>query len=284
MKIGISDNMYSKSYGRWEDKAYEKMKSAGYEAIDYNLSASKHFVYTMNEEEAMSLLKKEKELAAKSDIVINQVHGPWRYPPRDLTEEDRSERMEKMKKSIRASHALSSPYWIVHPLMPYGLEDIKEGNSEKTWNINLEFMKELLSEAKKYGITICLENMPFEGFSISKPEEILKFVKEINDDNFKICLDTGHVAFFKELNLDEEVRRLGKYIKTFHIHDSYSEHDYHLIPYSGKIKWEEFGKALKDIEFDGVFSYETGAKSSFPDDLFEIQNEFMIKTARYIMK
>ena len=283
MKIGISRNMNSYANGRWKENTYKKMSEHGYSAVDYNLADTNTFVYTMPEEEADKILKEERILADSSGIDINQVHGPWRYPPRDFTDEDRNERMDKMKRSIRASYALGSKFWIVHPIMPFGLEDIKEGNEKKTWDINVAFMKELLVEAKKYDITICLENMPFEDFSLSKPEKILEFVKEINDDNFMICLDTGHITLFDDLDAGDEVRKLGKYIKTFHIHDTKHGHDFHLMPFFGDTDWKSFGKSIKDIGFDGVFSYETSPSNSLPDDLFEEEAVHMVKIAKYII-
>ena len=56
--------------------------------------------------------------------------------------------------------------------------------------------------------------------SIATPEKILEFVKEINDDHFKICLDTGHVSVFSELSIGNEIRKLGDYIRVLHIHDN----------------------------------------------------------------
>ncbi len=56
---------------------------------------------------------------------------------------------------------------------------------------------------------ICFENMLMREISLATPADILKFVKAINDDNFKICLDIGHVAVFNDLVPGDEVRRLG---------------------------------------------------------------------------
>ena len=64
-----------------------------------------------------------------------------------------------MKKSIRAASILECKNWVIHPIMPFGVEDIDTGDAEKTWDMNVAFMKELLKTAKEYGVTICLENM-----------------------------------------------------------------------------------------------------------------------------
>ena len=45
-------------------------------------------------------LAHQKELAEAAGVSVHQVHGPWRWPPQDGTEEERAERMEKMKNTI----------------------------------------------------------------------------------------------------------------------------------------------------------------------------------------
>jgi aspartyl-tRNA(Asn)/glutamyl-tRNA(Gln) amidotransferase subunit B len=45
-------------------------------------------------DEAKEYVLKEKEMALKAGVKIGQMHGPWRFPPRDLDESDRAERME----------------------------------------------------------------------------------------------------------------------------------------------------------------------------------------------
>lgn len=267
MKIGIEFNMFNSGYCRYGDKKYIKLKEHGFSCIDFNMSNTTTELYTSPVSD--ELLFREKSLADAAGIEIHQVHGPWRSPPRDGTPEDRAERMDKMKKSIRAASLLGSEFWVIHPLMPLGADDIVKGNEKGTWDINLRFMKELLVTAKEYGVTICLENMPMTWFSMSKPKAILDFVEEIGDESFKICLDTGHVSVFDDLSLCDEVRRLGDKIKVLHVHDNKCGKDLHLMPYFGKTDWKAFARALKEIGFDGVFSLETSAPAKLPDPLFE---------------
>lgn len=267
MRIGIEFNILNSGYCRYGDKKYVKMKEHGFSCIDFNMTSTATEIYTSPASDA--LLLHEKSLADDAGIEINQAHGPWRSPPKDGTIEDRAERMDKMKKSIRAASLLGCKNWVIHPLMPLGADDTVTGNEKGTWDINLRFMKELLSIAKEYGVTICLENMPMAKFSMAKPSAILKFVEEIGDENFKICFDTGHASVFEDLFLCDEVRRLGDKIKVLHIHDNKCGKDLHLMPYFGTIDWKAFAGALKDIGYDGVFSLETSAPNKLPDFLFE---------------
>ena len=41
------------------------------------------------------------------------------------------------------------------------------------------------------------------------------------------------------------------------------------MPYFGIIDWNDFSKALKEINFDGCFSLETIPAGSLPDKIFE---------------
>lgn len=284
MKLGIStSSLDDRGYGRWGDSAYRKLSEHGYACSDLNMSDTDTKLYTLPQEEADAILLREKELALKAGIEISQVHGPWRCPVKDSTEEDRKERMEKMKSSIRSAALLGCKNWVIHPIMPFGMEDAENGDEQKTWDMNLVFMRELLKTAKDYAVTICLENMPFGKFSLSKPESILSFVREIGDDHFKICLDTGHVATFSTLSLAEETRRLGSEIRVLHVHDTFPGQDAHMIPYFGVIDWKGFAQALRDIGFSGVFSFETMPPRGLPTPAFEAMCKCLKSIAEEIL-
>ncbi|MBQ8740795.1 MAG: sugar phosphate isomerase/epimerase [Clostridia bacterium] len=94
-------------------------------------------------------------------------------------------------------------------------------------------------------------------------------VKLINDANFKICLDTGHVATFPELSAAQAVRDLGNEIRAFHIHDSFPDRDLHLLPSFGAIDWNDFSYALKDINYTGALCLETAPPNNLPNDIYE---------------
>lgn len=284
MKIGMYVAAFDeKGYGRFGEEKFKKIKSHGFDAIDYNISNTQTALYTLSDEEIKIFAKKQLEKINEAGLEISQVHGPWRWPPQDATLEDRNERMEKMKKSIVFTRLLGCKHWVVHPLMPFGIEDKGTPEAEKTYKINKEFMSELLAFAKENDVVICLENMPMPKFSIGSPEEILKFVKEINDDNFKICFDTGHAEICANgKKIGEFVELLGDEIRAFHIHDNKGVHDLHLAPMFGVIDWESFSKSLKTIKFNGVFSLETAPPTSLDTQLFEEFSIYLNKIAKNI--
>ena len=279
MKIGISVKMRKGGFDRFEGEKYNKIKSFGFDCVDFDMCNTDNELYSLNEQAFEAYLKTEKQLAQKAGVEIHQTHGPWRWPVKD-GEDNLAERTEKMQKSIRATGLLGCRYWVIHPVMPYGIDDIKSGHQDETWALNLTFMKRLLKTAKEYGVTICVENTPFPDFSLATPQQVLRLVDGINDDNFKVCLDTGHIAVFSNLSVGDEVRHLSDKIKVLHIHDNGGKKDEHLPPFEGVIDWQDFSSALKEIGFDGVLSLEIVPKESLPTDEFERQSIKLAKTAR----
>lgn len=269
VKIGISFSPYGKTYGRYGNEKFSTIKRHGYDAVDYEIADTNIELYHLNEEDLKRKINAEKASAQATGIKISQVHGPWRYPPQDTSNEEREERLEKMKKAVVISAMLECNFLVIHPIMPFGTCDLESQNANETWDLNLAFFKKLVAFAKEHGITICLENMPMHNFSLSKPEKILALVKEINDDNFKICLDTGHVAVFPELSVGDEIRRLGDYIRVLHIHDNMGDKDSHLYPTKGIIDWDYFVNALDEIGYEGVLSLEASPSGNLEDDVFE---------------
>lgn len=280
MKIGITESSY-RVYPK--EIRYQKMKEHGFTCADYGMSNTEVAPYTLDDAEFDAYLTEERRLAEDAGIVISQVHGPWRWPPQDATEEDRAERMEKMKRSIRGTAVLGCKNWIVHPIMPYGINELGTDDAQKTWDLNVVFMRELLACAKEHDIIICFENMPMPNFSLGSVEAIMRFVNEMNDDHFRVCLDTGHVNVFPGQTLYDAVHMIGDKLQALHVHDNSGKSDEHRLPWLGTADWEGFGRALREIGFDGVFSYETGPAIALPVDLYGDMLRFMVKSVDYIM-
>ena len=247
MKLGTCTPIFE-CFG---DDRYKKMKEYGFDYADYSLSGE---LEGRTEEEYRDIALREKALADEAGVVIWQTHGPWRYPPHDETPEHRAERMETMKRSIRLTAMIGCKNWVIHPLMPFGPSD--DFVLDEFLRINKEFFTELLAYAKALDVTICFENMPMRGLTISSPEKTLEFIRDMNDDHFKFCLDTGHCTVIGKDPV-AAVRMAGSDLRVMHVHDNHGTYnDEHLVPYMGIIDWKEYYKALVEIGFDGVFSLE----------------------------
>ena len=279
LKIGITNT----SYGVYPfDEAVRKIAEQGYDCIDYQgfVDIESDF-FGLDEDAFLTVIREQKTLFSSHGIEVSQAHAPWRTP-RDNDPDERKRWLLAMKKSIRGTAALDSTRFVVHPLMPYMFT---KDNPDEVWQMNEEFLGEVADYAKGYGVTVCLENMPFPDFPISTVGHDLEMLRRLGRDNLKICLDTGHAAIFFGSDVASAVRELGDRLEALHIHDNMGESDEHLIPGDGIIDWDGVTKALKEIGYKGVISLETSPKhTQNPREKWEERELYLVGIAKRLAK
>ncbi len=283
MKTGIAYSLFRTAFTCYGDDKFKKIKEFGFDTIDFDMMATDTDLYLLPKEESNKILIKERELAKDAGIFISQVHGPWCWPPPEATPEGKIKRMEEMKRSLYNASVLGSKYTVIHPIMPYFTEEKGTELEEKTWQENIDFFKELADYAGEVGVTVCIENMPMKKFSIATPEEIIRLVQTTGNPNVKYCLDVGHVSVFDNLNIGDEIRRLGSDLKVLHVHDNFYGEDLHLLPYRGVTDWKSFMDGLRDINFEGSVSLEIFAPDHMPVEFREDYYRLASKIAKHIV-
>ena len=245
---------YTKPYGMEAGLAH--LKAHGYHALDYSAFIhSENSIFHVDESAFRATLRHERELIEANGLFVNQTHGVWRCPARDASEYNRAERFAAMVKGIRGTALLGAPYFVIHCIMPFGEGD--PGHREELWEMNAEYYGRLCRIAADEGVTVCLENLPFIPLKLSSTQEVLEFVRMMNLPNFKVCLDTGHAAVYGHSPADM-VRMIGKdCLATLHVHDNDGKSDWHWRPGEGVVDWADFGRALREIGFEGVVNLET---------------------------
>ncbi len=260
MKIGIGP-YYLRTYG--DKEGAERMRRHGYEYLDFDRYANtENELYSDDENEFIKITEKWRDMFRECGYKVWQIHGPWRYPPKDATEEDRAERFEKMSKAILAASIHGAKFIAIHPIMPFGVEKHTEEQTAELWRMNREFFTRLAEVGERHGVTVCLENMPFPDFPISSAIDIMRLVTEINHPYLRVCLDTGHANVVKP-DPAEAVKIIGRdYLKILHVHgnDGKADHHYNPMQEGDTVDWNAFSKALAKIGFDGVVNLETAPR------------------------
>ena len=188
-----------------------------------------------------------------------------------------------VERNLRCAQILGIPYMVVHPVFPFGTQEPEEKAAE-TFAINVQFFRALMPEARACGVTVCLENMPFHYHSLSRPADILRVIAAVDDPHFAMCFDTGHVGVFPEPDLYEEVLRVKDVLRVLHVHDNDGKTDLHQLPLFGKLGFAGFARALREIGFEGVFSFETAPPRDLSPALFEKVLGLMPQLARDIVE
>lgn len=259
------------------------LSSLGYPCADLQSFAETETEwFSLPGRERIRLCEEVGKIARDCGIGFSQTHGPWRYPPRDGTEENRAERFEKMSLAIEGSAAVGAPCMAIHNIMPYGADSLPD--PERFMDMNRDFFSRLIEKAMAAGVVLALENMPMKKLILSTPQQVLDFVREFETPWFRICLDTGHAAVFG-LSPADAVRLIGRdYLACLHVHDNDGARDLHWTPYSGVIDWEDFSCALHEIGFDGVLSLETNVSGRLPPSIRPEWEKALAATARHLAR
>ena len=142
----------------------------------------------------------------------------------------------------------------------------KDFEYERAWDDVVTMFRKITAKAKKAGILVVWEFEP--GFIFNKPSEIVKLVKDVGDENFKLQVDTCHVQMCAVQGVqqygEKEVLKGGQVeffrmvkgmIGDIHIIDSdNSLHDNHTSTHApfgdGVINFEEVIPAIREAGWD----------------------------------
>ncbi len=254
MKLGMTAGVYTGDLADFE-KELKQLKTIGFDCIDYQGFVNTQTpLYEMSETDFEAYLCEQKRMVAEVGLEISQVHGPWRSHKCYMTEEGRKAELEYAIKAVRGCAILGGDRMVMHPVMAQGRIDVDHDSLKA---VNRAFFLRLCEVGRENGVVICLENMPFPCQCLARPRQTLEFVKTLNSEWFRVCLDTGHCAVLG-LSAGDAVRLIGKdYLWVLHVHDNDGLRDRHLPPYDGVLDWDDFSDALAEIDFDGTLSLET---------------------------
>ena len=256
------------------DSTYRMIAECGFDGVDASLDhlatgteirekRIPEVLLSGSEKEIRALARPWGDAAKKYGIDNYQAHAPF---PSLISEDDEyNDAIVKMIEStIIAADEINCRNLVVHPFF---LGYQQRLSPEREWEINIDRYSRLIPAAKKYGVTVCLENM-FTGnrgklyaACCSNIDTACAYVDELNriagQKVFGFCFDTGH-ALLCGLDMRDALVKLGDRISAFHVHDNNGINDQHLAPYMGILDWERFVKGLSEISFNATMSFETG--------------------------
>ena len=113
-----------------------------------------------------------------------------------------------------------------------------------------------------------------------------EYVDELNriagEKLFGFCVDTGHLLLCS-IDIKNAITELGDRIECFHVHDNNGLNDQHVAPYMGLLDWNRFVDGLREIGYDGDFSYEINPQR-FPEEALPTWLRFLHDLGEDLMK
>ncbi len=271
--------------GRYDaDEGFRLIHEAGFDGVDFNvvdqsLPGSKivrgemDSIYEKSDEEIIEFFRPYKEAAEKYGVAFSQAHAPFPSWVKDKPVTN-DHMIYILEKCLMVCGYIGCPYLIVHPFFQ-SYEDTLP--AEEEFEINIRQYSRLIPAAKKYGVTVCLENMftanrrKVYAAICQNPDDVNRYIDTLNEiageKCFAFCLDTGH-ALLVGSDIYGVIKKIGHRIETLHIHDNDGWDDQHLAPYMGRLDWNRFIKGLKEIGYSHTLSFETfNAISVFDPEL-----------------
>lgn len=290
MRVSTLTEHLAKIYG--EENAIRKLAEIGYDCYDFSMFGIGEENHPIGSKDYETYVKRLRHAADESGISCNQSHAPF---PSYLegNEEYNSHIYPLLVRAIEVTGLLGGNTVIVHPAVFSGH---KIGGDSLCWETNMELYGSLLPHAKSNNVKIAVENMFnwYEGDATASPatcssaDEFVKYMDALDPDYFVACLDIGHSGMKNTggNSAAEMIRGLGgKRLKALHVHDNDLVHDLHTLPFTQKVNWDETMKALKEIQYDGDFTFEADSfLAQFPDELAVHASSFMLEVGRYLVR
>jgi sugar phosphate isomerase/epimerase len=258
MKLATTTgDFHSYTYDQAECLRY--IREAGFRYADYSFGSDYSTRGGIYAEDHEAYFERIKLAAEEIGIRLVQAHAPLGSP----LAEDGGQFLADTIRCVDACGAWGIPNLVVHSGYAHGL------SVEETFAANKKFYAPILEHAEKYGVNILVENfnkMHVEGlYWIDNATDLLELIDYIDHPLFHAVWDTGH-GNLQETPQDEEIRRLGHHICALHVQDNMGDRDAHLLPFLGTMNIDAVMNGLREIGYDGYFTFEVGGIFTRPNE------------------
>ncbi|QSR89074.1 sugar phosphate isomerase/epimerase family protein [Methylacidiphilum caldifontis] len=188
------------------------------------------------------------------------LHSPF-YPSFDLSHIDRSIQQESVNATLAAAEVLKEIGGKVLVVHPSGIEmsRISSREEEKSRLDQIEKSIDLIYQSiEKWGLVLALETL-LPSFLGSDLEFLFQLVSRY-PQNVGICFDTGHVFLKHKEHFILRYKEIANRVVALHVQDTFGEHDDHLPPGEGIIRWKDFIESLKEKNFQSTFLLELSSQ------------------------
>ncbi|MGM9682295.1 MAG: sugar phosphate isomerase/epimerase family protein [Eubacteriales bacterium] len=278
LAINLSPKMEMYSY----PDVFSLFSSVGFEYADFMLNDLTHDESPMCIDGWREYAGEVRTTAEKFGLKIVQTHAPFQFKNWDDPEHFENIIFARTVRSLEISAILGAEVCVVHGLqyIPY------DENAEKLFDMNMDFYRRLLPYAEEFGVKIGVENLwqrdkrrkcivrSVCGYT----DEFIRYIDTLSSPYIVACVDVGHAGLVPGGDEAQDmIRKLGARVGALHIHDNDYQGDLHMMPYFGKMDWNEITNALAEINYNGVFTYEVG------DSLFTCSDSSFHKLGAKIM-
>lgn len=198
------------------------------------------------------LIEKARELG----LYVQSLYAPF-YGMDDIFHDDEGTLADKMISDLSGSIDSCAEFGI--DLVIFHAVIGMDNHSPN--ELGLERLKKVIDRAGEKGVRIAFEN--------TEGEEYLKAILDRYGEcgHIGFCFDSGHAMCY---NAGSDILgKFGKYLFSTHLNDNMGQtgeeitfcDDSHLLPFDGIADWEAIAKKLRELKFEGPFTFELVCKN-----------------------
>lgn len=248
MKLATTTGDFG-SFVTCQQQAMAYAHQAGFRYLDYNFGMDYQHRNGVYGADVAAYYEDVKRQADRLGVQLVQAHSPMGAP----IAEDNAVFIEDTLKCVDACGAWGIPNLVVHSGYAMGL------SVEETFERNRAFYRPLLQRAEQYGVHILVENfnkMCIEGmYWVDDAPDLLAMIEYVDHPLFGAVWDTGH-GNLQPRPQEEALRLLGGHVRALHVQDNDGKGDLHVAPYCGTLDVESLMRGLREIGYNGYFTFE----------------------------
>ncbi|MDD4495824.1 MAG: sugar phosphate isomerase/epimerase [Eubacteriales bacterium] len=193
--------------------------------------------------------KQFPEYARTAGLYVENVHAP--YMNANALWEDTVNGQDACKELVSciedcAAHDI--PTLVIHPENKNGTETVE---LPVDFTMGIERMKRITDTAERMNVNIAVENM-------SRHEYLDCIFRNVHSERLGFCFDSGHCNVFTPEH--DLLAQYGDKLMALHFHDNDGVDDWHSLPFSGNVLWNDIATKLQKISYSGAIALEVGNK------------------------
>lgn len=288
MRLSTSTNIYFNRPGNVKAQIEDSVRlcaQAGYRVMDMNFYDCTTFRLPFVTDRWEAWIHRIKDTAEQWGVEFSQAHSNF-YNFCDPGAPDKEFLDRMVLRSVDCAAVLGAKWLVIHAGTDFDSPRMVKDSREK----NLAYLRPVIEYAAGRGVGIAVENLwdfniaPVRRYTTTAEElvELVDILKR-DFDNVGICWDFEHADIMKQQQ-EPALIMIGSRLKATHVSDNIGIQNDHILPFYGYTDWAEVMRILKEIRYQGDFTYEIHRYTTqLPEALIIPALEYSVKVGNYLL-
>jgi sugar phosphate isomerase/epimerase len=246
---------------QFDEPLARELVTAGVETFEIN---ARHLALADQRDTARQNLARFRPRASS----MHALFGP-EYDFSRLEPEQWRYAVDRAVEAVEIAAELDIPILVIHASAEPVLPEVRARRLEQA----IQGLSLIGEKAHSTGRRIAIEYLPRTCLGNSLAELNL-LVDRLGEESFGVCLDVNHLMA-QYTQLPQVTRALGQRLIATHISDCDQVDEKHWLPGRGVLDWPGFMQALREIDYQGPFTYECDvAGGNLTEKLTSLQENY----------